>query len=1239
MSHTFAGWLSELFRNADRKSKPTPRRSSRHRLECERLEDRVVPAINILDVGAGTLDADLTADGIVSSAGGSISRAALQSIGATTDISITSTAGDITFDDLTATLALQTGAANSAAFIASAGSILFTDVSDSLTTAGGGILFSASLDLDLGAVDSGAGGIVFTAGGAVTVNSAVVSAGGTIFITADDDDTGGGEFTSTATGSVTSTGGQITIAASSMVIAGTIGADLVELTQAGSTPAAIALGGLDRITTEGTVQELETNDTLGAAQNFGTFSGVVDIQGTGDDTYDYFSFDVEAGQSLIFEITYGFDATLTFDIDTELFLFDSTGALLASDDDSGVGFYSLINHTFAAAGTYVIGVAEFNSFGGSGGITGQPIFAGDVYTLTITAPITPPTMAISDTELDLITATTLRIGRQDNAGDITIVDAISPAGATTLALLTDGSVIDGTAGEQADITVANLQFLAFAGVGTGDDIDTAVQVVASSGVNGGFNLVNTGDLIVGSVDSVDGVSATSGGNLAITATGSLTINEGVLGSNVILSTIDSASAGQDIVINAGGNIFSLSNSLVISAGDDLIVAAQLGMAGAAPILLTVDAGGADVAGGTLDLSAAVFTTANAVTLTGGSGADNFIVAPYAGNVINVNGGAPGAAPGDTLTLDFTAATSPVLNPTGTGAGTFTFANRADVTFSGIESLVTTSPFALLLDLVALGFQNGSANPDIVDISTTAGGVLNITVQNNSTGPATSYFSAPASNVTGITVIGSSDRDTFRIDETNAGLPPINLQGNGPAAAPGDAIMLNVTNATNATVVNGVPGSGSVTFGNRSTIQFSGIEILPGSVVSITATDPNASERGAADPAIFTLTRTGIITAAVTVFYTLSGSAQSGLDYEPLSGSATFAAGATSVNIALIARNNSAVDGPRTVILSLAAGAGYTLGIQVAALASISDNDQPRVGYLASSGAGPASDIRLLNGASTAPATVFDPFVGFTGGVVVAYGDVNGDGVADLAAGVSGAAAPHVKIFDGLTGQELLSFFAFDLSYSGGVTLALGDLNGDGSAELIVGAATGSPHVRVFDVATGAETLSFFAYTNTDGSPVATGVSVGAGDIDGNKRDEIVTGARSIAPHVKVFDAAGTAIRSFFAYDRPGSYGGINIAVGDLNGDGRADIATATTFGVSSRISVVDGNGAIINSITLPPAPGIGPNIAIGDVDGNGSRELIVGIGPRVSFLDGTLLGLSFVVNPYTGYGGSVFVGA
>jgi len=305
---------------------------------------------------------------------------------------------------------------------------------------------------------------------------------------------------------------------------------------------------------------------------------------------------------------------------------------------------------------------------------------GSTYTLSITPSVASNALRLSDAELDLITADTLRIGRADNSGDITLRAAISPANIDTLALITNGAVIDGTPTEQIDITVSNLSILAFDGVGTSDEIDTAVGVVASSGVNGGFNLRNTGDLIVGTVDGVAGISATSGGSLVIAAAGSLTINEGVLGSNVALSTIDSATAGQNLIVNAGGNIFSLSNSLILSAGDNLTIAAQLGMSESAAIELIADSGAADIVGSTIDLTGATFTTANAVTITGSTAADTFNIAPFAGNALSIVGASPTALPGDILNIVLPPSNG-ILEPTAVGAGTFSFTDREDVAFT------------------------------------------------------------------------------------------------------------------------------------------------------------------------------------------------------------------------------------------------------------------------------------------------------------------------------------------------------------------------------------------------------------------------------------------------------------------------------------------------------------------------------------------------------------------------------
>ena len=68
----------------------------------------------------------------------------------------------------------------------------------------------------------------------------------------------------------------------------------------------------------------------------------------------------------------------------------------------------------------------------------------------------------------------------------------------------------------------------------------------------------------------------------------------------------------------------------------------------------------------------------------------------------------------------------------------------------------------------------------------------------------------------------------------------------------------------------------------------------------------------------------------------------------------------------------------------------------------------------------------------------------------------------------------MKVFDGRTGAELRSDFAFP-GYPGGVSVAAGDPDGDGFAEVIVGAEVSAPHEKAFDGATGAGLGSFFAF--------------------------------------------------------------------------------------------------------------------------------------------------------------------
>jgi len=184
--------------------------------------------------------------------------------------------------------------------------------------------------------------------------------------------------------------------------------------------------------------------------------------------------------------------------------------------------------------------------------------------------------------------------------------------------------------------------------------------------------------------------------------------------------------------------------------------------------------------------------------------------------------------------------------------------------------------------------------------------------------------------------------------------------------------------------------------------------------------------------------------------------------------------------------------------------------------------------------------------SGAQLAAFFPFgTSYLGGVRVAVGDVNGDSVPDVIVGAGPGAAPHVKVFDGRTFQEIASFFGYDAGFHGGIFVAAGDVNGDGKADIITGADAGAPggHVKVFDAVTRAEVRSFFAYPGFAG-----GVRVAAGDVNGDGKADLITGAGPGAgAHVKVFDGfSGAELASFFAY---GNFaGGVYVAAGDINGD-------------------------------------------------------------------------------------------
>jgi hypothetical protein len=281
--------------------------------------------------------------------------------------------------------------------------------------------------------------------------------------------------------------------------------------------------------------------------------------------------------------------------------------------------------------------------------------------------------------------------------------------------------------------------------------------------------------------------------------------------------------------------------------------------------------------------------------------------------------------------------------------------------------------------------------------------------------------------------------------------------------------------------------------------------------------------------------------------------------------------------------------------------GFTGGASVAAADVDGDG---ALDLVVGPGPGGGPHVRILAGpgfgAALAEGLAYDP--GFTGGVHVAAGGAGPAGRGDVVIAPGPGSGPHVRVFrlDGSgTLAERLGLLAYDPAFRGGVTVAACDLDGDGQADVVTGPGPGgAPHVRAVSGAAGAELAGFLAYD----PGFRGGLFVGCGDLDGDGRPEIVTGAGpGGAPHVRAFrleaDGSVTEVASFLAYD-PAAIAGVRVGVADVDGDGRAEILVAPGPGAGPHVRALTLGAAgvvveVAGFLAYPPEDTAGLFLAAG----------------------------------------------
>jgi hypothetical protein len=187
------------------------------------------------------------------------------------------------------------------------------------------------------------------------------------------------------------------------------------------------------------------------------------------------------------------------------------------------------------------------------------------------------------------------------------------------------------------------------------------------------------------------------------------------------------------------------------------------------------------------------------------------------------------------------------------------------------------------------------------------------------------------------------------------------------------------------------------------------------------------------------------------------------------------------------------------------------------------------------------------------------------------------------------------------------FQPFGIGFTGGLNSALGDINGDGVPDVVFAPAShGKPLIRIYNALTGAFERNFFAYDQNFWG----GVNLAVADINGDGKDDIITAPASNGlPLVYVFDGAtGRVLRAFYAYETRFT-GGLSVAAADVNADGTPDIITGAGYGGGPRVEVFSGldYSVLDDFYAFNPAFRGGIVVTAGDMQGNGHADIAVGV--------------------------------
>ena len=1218
------------------------------------LESRDVPAtiITILDSGAGTLDGFLSAtDGTIAAAdnagvAGSVSRAALQGVNATTNISITAETS-IVVNNLTSALGLQSGSSNSATFTASAGSLTFNDTTDSITTAGGSITLT-TLTAALGGLSSSGGNITITADNVDL--QATINAGTGIATLANS--TVGRQIdlgTNTA-GKIGITQSEIDLVTASVLRIGSTTSGNLNV----SAPITRTVSPLTLISNATVTDAVAGNITANSLR----------VSSAGSVTLDSNN-------------TVGTLAAATTAVGTaSVFFSNGTNPLIVGVVDTVTGITTANGNVTLAANTLDVAQA-INAAGApaTGGIVTLQPFTG-IRDIDVGTEAGAATLNLTDTELDRITASVLRVGFTTNL-DISVTAAITldPTKVGALSLIAGNTITDTATGS---IVAAALRASGTDGV-TLDNAANNVAALAGSTTTAAadFVFVDADGFVVVTVDSVAGITTNLAATTGVTLTAGGAVTQAA-GANVFTNELQLLGAGSYNLANLTNNSVTLAANLTtattgtllytdadaltistivatvttngITANSDVTVTATNGnltvvdngglvaSSGNASLFLTAGSVSNDntviiAAGAQIVGAGGIILTADNLNLGAGSvvnsGAGTTTLRPFeAGTLINL-GGADAA---NTLGITQTEINNVV-------AGTLLIGNSTSGTITVSTNITRSASTNVQLQSGAAILQpagGGSINTNGGTLLVTPG--TNYAPQRNGNDVTASTMSFTSGSDLAINIAGATvDTQYTQLNVAGAvNLTGVDLALSG-AFVPTLGTVFTIVSATSRTgTFNGLPEGATLAFGGK-TLQ---VQYTATTVQLVVNTPPTISDVGNQSafvntpigPVAFTINDAETPLANLTVTAKSSNTTlfTNGIVLGGSGGNRTVTltpasgqSGTTTITVTVADANggtaidtfnvtistsshNLAVGGPNQTASLFVPNASGTYGSPAATLApfgAVAGSVRTATADVNNDGAedtilvtGPGTPIRfavvsgLNNTTLLIPVTA--PFAGsedFLGGGFVSAADLDGDGRAEIVITPDQGGGPRVTIFSlvGTTPTVRVNFFGIDdPNFRGGARSALGDVNKDGKPDLLVAAGFGGgPRVSLFEGTTLFTTRTklrndFFAFPE-DAATLRNGIFAALGDISGDGfADLIFGGGPGGAPRVFILSGAlltsnspnlfSQPVANFFVAGNANDRGGVRLAAKNADGDAKADLAVGSGEGTPANVRVYLG---------------------------------------------------------------------